>query len=125
MLKLQRDAATTFVTTVTELTTIANPEYLFEFVEEQTQESYFCILADTSLYTTRYNEFTITDGTDLNFPIDGYYTYKIFEQANGSGNLDPTGLTMVEKGRAYVYVTDTDPNEYDNTSETDTVYEPE
>lgn len=123
MIKLERDAATTFVTTVTELTTIANPEYLFEFVEEQTNESYFCILPDTSLYTSRYNEFTITDGSDLNFPIDGYYTYKIYEQANGSGNLDPTGLTMVEQGRAYVYVTDTDPNEYEDTSETDTVYE--
>ena len=123
MIKLERDAATTFVATVTELTTIANPEYLFEFVEEQTDESYYCILSDTSLYTTRYNEFTITDGTDLDFPIDGYYTYKVYEQANGSGNLDPTGLTMVEKGRAHVYTTDTDPNEYEDTSETDTVYE--
>ena len=123
MIKLQRDAATTFVTTVTELTTIANPEYLFEFIEEMTNESYTCILADTSLYTSRYNEFTITDGSDLNFPIDGYYTYKIYEQANGSGNTDPTGLTMVEQGRAHVYVTDTAPNEYDDTSETDVVYE--
>lgn len=123
MIKLQRDATTTFVTTVTESTTLANPEYLFEFIEEQTDESYFCILADTSLYPTRYNEFTITDGSDLNFPIDGYYTYKIYEQPDGTGTLDPTGLTIVEKGRAHVYVTDTAPNEYDDTSETDAVYE--
>lgn len=123
MIKLLRDAATTFVTTVTELTTISNPEYLFEFIYEQTNESYYAILSDASLYTSRYNEFTITDGTDLNFPLDGYYTYKVYEQANGSGNLDPTGLTMVEEGRAYVYVNDADPNEYEDTSETDTVYE--
>jgi hypothetical protein len=88
-------------------------------------ESYNCILSDNSLYTGRYNEFTITDGSDLNFPISGYYTYKIYEQANGSGNTDPTGLTMVEKGRAYVYESDTAPNEYDNTSDIDSVYEPE
>lgn len=123
MIKLQRDATTTFVTTVTESTTLVNPEYLFEFIEEQTDESYFCILADTSLYPTRYNEFSITDGSDLNFPIDGYYTYKIYEQPDGTGTLDPTGLTIVEKGRAHVYVTDTAPNEYDDTSETDAVYE--
>lgn len=123
MLKLQRDAATTFVITVTELTTISNPEYLFEFIEEQTDESYYCILSDTSLYTGRYNEFTITDGTDLNFPIDGYYTYKVYEQSNGSGNLDPTGLTMVEEGRAWVYLDDSPANEYEDTTETDTVYE--
>lgn len=123
MLKIQRSAATTFVTTVTELTTIANPEYLFEFIEEMTNESYFCILPDTSLYTGRYNEFTITDGSDLTFPIDGYYTYKIYEQPDGTGTTDPTGLTIVEKGRAHVYVTDADPNEYDDTSETDSIYE--
>lgn len=123
MIKILRDGTTTFVTTVTELTTISNPEYLFEFVEEQTDESYYCILADTSLYPTRYNEFSITDGSDLNFPIDGYYTYKIYEQPDGTGTLDPTGLTMVETGRAHVYVADVSPNEYDDTSETDSIYE--
>jgi hypothetical protein len=47
----------------------------------------------------------------------------VYEQANGSGNLDPSGLTMVEEGRAYVYVTDAEPNEYEDTSEIDSVYE--
>jgi hypothetical protein len=125
MIKLLRDGTTTFVATVTELTTISNPEYLFEFIEEQTDNSVYCILADTSTETTRFNEFSITDGTDVNFSVDGFYTYKIYEQANGSGNLDPDGLTMVEEGRAYVYVVDTSPNEYENTSETSSVYEPE
>lgn len=125
MLKLQRNATTTFVVTVTELTTISNPEYLFEFIEEQTDESLFCILANTSTETERFDEFSITDGSDVNFSIDGFYTYKIYEQTNGSGNLDPTGLTMVETGRAHVYVTDADPNEYTNDNETSTVYESE
>lgn len=109
--------------TLKELTTISNPEYLFEFIEEQTDESVYCILTDTSLHSSRYNQFTITDGSDVNFVIDGFYTYKVYEQANGSGNLDPSGLTMVEEGRAYVYVTDAEPNEYEDTSETDSVYE--
>ena len=90
---------------------------------EQTDESYTCILSDSSLSPSRYNEFTIIDGTDVDFPIDGFYTYKIYEQANGSGNTDPAGLTIVEKGRAHVYVNDADPTEYDDTTETDVVYE--
>lgn len=123
MIRIARNGTTTFVATATELVTISNPEFLFEFVEEQSDESYFCILPDSSLSPGRYNEFTIQDGVDLTFPIDGYYTYKIYEQPDGTGTTDPTGLTIVEKGRAHVYVTDTDPNEYDDTSETDSIYE--
>jgi len=128
MIKLQRSAATTFIVTVTELTTIANPEYLFEFVNEQSDDdndTQYCILADTSSATTRYNTFTITDESDVTFPIDGYYIYNIYEQANGSGNLDPDGLTLVEKGRAHVYVTDVADNEYTDTTEADKIYQNE
>lgn len=108
--------------TVTELTTLTNPEYLFEFTEEQIDENLYCILTDVSTATTRFNEFSITDGVDVTFPIDGFYTYNIYEQANGSGNLDPTGLTLVETGRAHVYVIDTARTEYTAT-ETNSVYE--
>ena len=109
--------------TVTELTTIANPEYLFEFIEEQSDQSVYTILPNTSVSKTRYDEFTITDGTDLDFPIDGFYTYNVYEQSSGSGNLDPIGLTIVETGRAYVYIDDVDANEYNDTTEINIVYE--
>ncbi len=108
--------------TVTELTTLTNPEYLFEFIEEQTDDKVYSILADVSTETTRFNDFSITDGVDLTFPIDGFYTYNIYEQVNGSGNLNPSGLTLVETGRAHVYVIDTARTEY-TTTETNSVYE--
>lgn len=123
MVRLLKGSATTFVVTLNELTTISNPEYLFEFIEEQSDRKYYCILTDTSSYPTRFNEFTLTDGSDVTFVYDGFYTYRVYEQANGSGNLDPDGLTMVEEGRAHVYESDAADNEYDNTSETNTVYE--
>ena len=123
MIKLKRKVSTTFVMTVTELTTISNPEYLFEFIEEQSDESVYTILPNISVSKTRYDEFTITDGTDLDFPIDGFYTYNVYEQSSGSGNLDPIGLTIVETGRAYVYIDDVDANEYNDTTETNIVYE--
>jgi len=110
------------IVTVTELTTLTNPEYLFEFTEEQIDTELYCILTDISTTTNRFNEFSITDGVDVTFPIDGFYTYNIYEQANGSGNLDPTGLNLVETGRAHVYVIDAERTEY-TTTETNSVYE--
>ena len=123
MIRIQRSATTTIVLTLKELTTIERVEYLFEFIEEQTDEKVYAIIGNSSLYQDRYDEFTIIDGTTLTFPIDGYYTYNVYEQADGSGNLDPTGLTVVEHGRAHVWVSDSPANEYEDTSETNTVYE--
>ena len=96
---------------------------MFEFIEEQTDESLFCILTDTSSTPERFNEFTVTDTVDVTFLLNGFYTYKIYEQPNGSGNLDPDGLTIVEVGRMHVYQTETAPNYYDNENETSNVYE--
>jgi hypothetical protein len=103
--------------------TISSPEFLFQFTEEQSHTSVFAILPNTSLSISRYDEFTVVDGVDLTFPIDGFYTYNVFEQASGSGNLDPVGLTLVETGRAHVYLIDTAPNEYTNSTETENIYE--
>lgn len=126
MLRLKRDSTTGFVVTLNETTTISNPEYLFEFINSQSDDdndTQYCILTDTSSSKERYNEFSIIDGTDVNFPINGDYEYNIYEQANGSGNLDPTGLTLVEHGRAYVYIDPVTDNEYSDSNEADKFYE--
>ena len=128
MVRLERNAATTWIATVTELTTLSNPEYLFEFVNEQSSDdndTQYCILADLSTETERFNEFTITDAVDVTFPIAGYYVYNIYEQASGSGNLDPDGLTLVEHGRVHVWESDEATNEYTDTSQADKIYEDE
>lgn len=121
MIRIEKDGTTTFVVTLTELTTISNPEYLFEFVSDQLDKYFYCILTDESSATDRYNKFTIIDGTDVSFTHDGDYTYNVYEQANGSGNLDPSGLNRVEHGRAKVYIVDSAEDEY-SASITNTVY---
>lgn len=122
MLRVQRSATTTVVVTVTELTTISPVEYLWEFIEEQTDEKLYAIISNISTSTSRYDEFTIIDGTTVTFPIDGYYTYNIYEQAV-SGSLDPTGKTIVEHGRMHVYQADVAANEYTDDNDTNSVYE--
>jgi len=93
------------VVTLSEKITIPNPNYLFEFINNQTQQKYYCIASDLSLYPDRYNKFTIVVKTTTPDPLDGEiqiplgdeYTYNVYEQVS-STNLDPTGLTVVENG---------------------------
>lgn len=91
--------------TLKEKTTITNPVYLFEFNSDQSKESYFCICQDlaTATQQERYNLFDITEGvsnplnSSLILGLQGRYHYFIYEQSSTT-NLDPTGLTIVERG---------------------------
>ena len=122
MLKILKDSTSILIVTVTELTTVSPVYYLFEFEHEQSFLKYYCILANTSLATERYDEFELVDGVDLNFDYDGYYTYRIYQQIS-STNLDPIlSDGLVEEGRAHVYVIDSPSNEY-NENITFNIYE--
>tara|TARA_R110000782_G_scaffold108347_1_gene196887 strand:+ start:166 stop:561 length:396 start_codon:yes stop_codon:yes gene_type:complete len=90
--------------TLTEKTTLSAPIYLFQFRNVTEKVSYYCIMADISLYKERYNEFLFTEGTDL--PLigelilgaGGQYEYFVYEQLSTT-NLDPTLSTgLVESG---------------------------
>ena len=93
------------VLTLSEKITIPSPYFLFEFINNQTQQSYYCISTDVSVYPERYNKFTIVVKTttptplsgEINIPLGDEYTYNVYEQSNNT-NLDPTGLTVVENG---------------------------
>ena len=115
MLRLERNQTSTLIVTVTELKTLSSPYWLFEFMHEQSFEKVYCILTNISTGTTRYDEFELTDGVDLTFPYDGFYTYKIYEQTS-STNLDPTLTTsLCEEGRAHVWETGSTDEEYHTT----------
>ena len=114
MLLIQRNGTTPLIVTVTELTTIANPNYLFEFIHEQSFKEYYCVLNNISTATPRFDEFLLIDGVDVNFDYNGYYIYNIYEQQS-PGNLDPNNtVSMVETGRAEVIELDSPSNEYDS-----------
>ena len=122
MLRIERNQASTLIVTVSELTTIANPNYLFQFIEEQSGDEVFCILTNISTGIPRYDEFIVTDTVDVTFPYNGFYTYKIYQQTS-SVNLDPDlSQGLVEEGRAHVYEIDSPSNEY-NTLPTSYIYE--
>ena len=110
------------IVTVTELTTVSPVHYLFEFEHQQSFEKVYCILANISTNTERYDEFTIEDGVDVTFPYDGYYIYRVYQQTSSS-NLDPElSDGLVEEGRAHVYQLDSQGTEF-STNITFNIYE--
>jgi len=123
MLRIRRNQSNNLIVTVGELTTLTAPVYyLFEFIEEQSDQREYCILEDVSTGPIRYNEFTFIEGTDASLPYAGFYTYKIYQQASDV-NLDPSlSSGIVEEGRAYVYDAESPASDY-TPSVTDYIYE--
>lgn len=79
-------------------------------------------MPNLSTATSRYDEFLLTDGVDVTFDYDGYYTYRIYQQTS-STNLDPDlSDGLVEEGRAHVYQQDSPSIEF-STNITFNIYE--
>jgi len=121
----------TVALTLSEKTTITNATYLFEFINNQTGQKYYCIAADTSLYTDRYNLFNIIVQVAAPDPLLGQlqlilgdeYTYNIYEQASTT-NIDPALSGAIVETGMMTYDKDlTDREEYSN-NDTRKAYEP-
>ncbi len=103
--------------TLTEKSTLSNPNYLMKLINDTTREKkIFLLAADQSSYTYRYNKFTLTEvnnsgseiltsGTVMLKPT-GFWTYEVYEQ-NSSTNLTvENAIGLVERGKAKVVGTD-------------------
>ena len=92
------------VVTVSQNAELANPEWLFSFTHIFSKERVTMILENLSTHRVRYDEFGFIEGTGpgkTKFPYLGQYTYGIWEQPYGSGNLNPAqAYNLVESGVA-------------------------
>ena len=120
------------VVTLSEKISISSPNYLFEFINNQTQQKYYCIQSDTSLYPDRYNKFNIVVKTttptplsgEINIPLGDEYTYNIYEQVS-STNLNPAlSGNVVENGLMTYDKTITSRVEFVSTQTERKAYEP-
>jgi len=94
--------------TLSESTTISNPNYLFQFINDTSLEEVCFIASDTSNFKERYNLFIIqlvakNDINLLNGQIylsdNGYWTYNVYEQASATNlNVEESGA-LVETGK--------------------------
>lgn len=107
MLIIKTDQPNTLVVTVSQNSELTNPEYLFSFTHIFSKQRVTFIPLDISTHKVRYDEFYFVEGTgvgEIDFPYQGLYTYAIYEQPSGSGNLNPALATnVVENGEAQVF----------------------
>jgi hypothetical protein len=90
---------------LTENATVANPIYLFEFINQQTNEQYYFISTDTSSYKQRYNKFQLIEKSNANtlagevtLGNEGFYDYVVYQT-----NLPNTsGLTNASQAVANI-----------------------
>ena len=106
---------TNIALTLYEKTTLNPVYYLFEFQNDQTKVKYYQVFTDVSVAGSarqRANLFNIevvNSGSGANKIIlgnVGLYHYTIYEQSSSS-NLDPTGLTIVERGQMRLHDSET------------------
>jgi hypothetical protein len=100
------------ILTLSEKTTISNPNYLFEFEDNQSKDLLYFICEDVSNFKYRFNKFVITETAtpdnllgEVELVNDGQYAYTIREQVS-STNLDPLlSGDIVETGKVQVRTT--------------------
>lgn len=87
--------------TLTELTTLTNPYYLFVFTNVTTKEQLYINVnsaSDSSAYPERINVFSFNTITLFQNSKAGQYSYEVYEQLS-STNTNPAGLNLVECGK--------------------------
>jgi hypothetical protein len=106
MLIIKTNQLNKLVVTVSQNATISNPEWLFSFQHIFSKQLVRFIPTDISVSRSRYDEFEFVEGQgigEIRFPYEGLYTYGIFQQPSGSGNLNPSlSDGVIENGQALV-----------------------
>lgn len=100
----QNSTNETVIVTLTELTTLPAPKYLFVFKQQTTKQVVTIIFAagaDESDYPERYNQFSINTAALFAGQQLGEYHYTVYEQESDT-NTDPAGLNAVEYGKMYL-----------------------
>lgn len=137
MIRFEKNSQNIVTVTLTELSTLADPIYLFMFRNQQGNQKYYFIAADTSLYKERYNRFLVTEienpdtlNGQVELGLKGLYDYEIYQTSLQS----LSGLTnaneaiefitrTVEKGIVEVVMDAPDLDSYSPESNTNIVYQ--
>jgi len=106
MIYIEKGQVNTFALTLSEVTTLVDPFYLFVFEDEfnTAVDPIYWIGSDTSSYPYRYNLFTLEEGVDLDL-LKGQYTYKVYESLTDiviDENTNTEELNLIEEGRMVV-----------------------
>ena len=103
MIYIKKDEVNQIILTLTEVSTIPNPYYLFVFQNEMDKLStpITFYTADLSAYPERFNQFELDEPVDLEL-IKGQYTYSIYESYITPPTIANSTGVVIEEGRMVV-----------------------
>jgi len=106
MIYIEKGEVNTFALTLSEVSTLVDPFYLFVFEDEFNTaiDPVFWVGVDNSSYPYRYNLFTMVEGGDIEL-IKGQYTYKVYESSEPillTEDNDLEDFNLIEEGRMVV-----------------------
>lgn len=113
----QDDTAATLILTLTELVSIDPVNYLFVFTHVLTKDTVAFVelgADEESLFTSRYNQFTIDPSVLFAGKDPGEWHYKVYQQTSDV-NIDPEQSgALIEEGKMILdRAVDYAPNMYD------------
>lgn len=107
LLRVKKGQENRLVVTLTELVNLLSPiNWLFRFTNDQGSKEYALFLTDISTSSERFNLFVLEEGTDVTFTTLGDYKYQCYQMPD-TNDTDHTRGTLVETGKAVVFVDDT------------------
>ena len=109
MILINKNTTNTVILTLSEKTTLTNAVYLFEVINDMSNEVKCFIAADISTNKLRFNEFEFIENVteDLlngtfSLTLSGFYKYNVYEQSSTT-NLNPLlALNLIDKGKLNV-----------------------
>lgn len=117
MINLQKDTENTVILELTSVSTLLNPYYLFEAINDmQPTNITYWTATDLSTYKCRYNRFTITEtgstyvdltGGTINL-LTGSYKYNIYEASASTLSVSATTGNIISTGKLIVDGEDTE-----------------
>jgi hypothetical protein len=139
VIRVIKDSENILTVTVTEKATVSNPIYLFKFVNQTSNVSYYFISSDTSQFKQRYNKFLLTEKSNANtlngevtLGLQGFYDYEIYQTnlANTSGLSSAVDaieniVKTVEVGVVEVLFDTEEYAKYEVEFDTNIVYQPD
>lgn len=103
MIYINKDEVNNIVLTLSEVSTLTNPYYLFVFQNEMNPESTPILFTttDISAYPERFNQFELDEPVDVEL-IKGQYSYSVYESLIPPTSIEDTTGEIIEEGRMVV-----------------------
>jgi hypothetical protein len=103
MIYIDKGEVNSIVLTLTEVSTLSNPYYLFVFENEMdtTDAPILFTTADISTWKERFNMFLLDEPVDV-ILVKGQYRYLVYESTIPPTSIQDTTGVVIEEGRMVV-----------------------